>query len=511
MALGGYVSNLPDVNISDSEKDEDWHKKFNLAILNDSISSNYEFAYQAMQSCYDYYDGVQSDAAYSFLQETEGGDTLPAEFIHFNKIKTKVDVLIGELIQKGYDIRVKAINKDAESRRLREKQKRLSLMRIKDDLVDLEKSTGLHTMPKQGIPEDEAELDHDMSNWKDKSEIFITRALKVIDRKYNWGYERMALFRDILIAGRCFCKVEIQEGIPIYRRVDPRYVVFDALSKDDFLSDSSYFGEICYMSLAEARQKFNLTEDEINLVRTSSGEGSRGFRATEAAKGSNVSFVSGEGKNLKVMVFYAYWQDNKKMQYLKTEDQYGNEHYKSITAKEGKKAERKNKGTVVTRQIKIWRKCTVIGGNVVRDWGVMENMIRSVDNISDTVPPIVSLIPNYMNFRGISKVEQLKGLQDLKNISMYGLQLTMARAGSKGFVYDVAQCPDEYTPEQVISQLKMTGIALINSKKDGVPNPYNAFSEFDMTISNSVNQYLEISIMIDREMSQISGVNEARQ
>jgi len=519
--VGGYSSNLPDVNIPDSKKDKDWHKRFNLAILNDSISTNYELAYLALQACYDYYDGIQDDEAWKFLQETEGGDTLPAQFLNFNKIKTKVDVLVGETIQKGYDIRAKAMNKTAQSRRLDEKFKRLALMRSLGDLKDLEKATGIPTVPgiASQLPADEEALNEDMKNWKDYSERFITRALKAIDRKYNWGYERMALFRDILIAGRCFCKVEIQEGMPKYRRIDPRYMVFDSFSKDDFLTDSSYFGELYYMTLAEARQKFNLTKDEIDLVRRSSSEGNRGFRHANEMLGPNNGANQGrlryvwedQGKALKVMVFYAYWQDNKKMRYLETEDKFGNKHYKSIDEKEAKKAEKKKKGKVVTRQIKIWRKCTVIGGQVIRDWGEMENMIRSVDNIADTLPPYVSLIPNYMNFRGVSKVEQLKGLQDLKDISMYSLQLAMARAGAKGFVYDVAQCPDEYTPEEVISQLKVTGIALIDSKKDGVPNPYNAFSEFDMTISSSIEQYLHISRMVDQEMAEISGINEARQ
>jgi hypothetical protein len=111
----------------------------------------------------------------------------------------------------------------------------------------------------------------------------------------------------------------------------------------------------------------------------------------------------------------------------------------------------------------------------------------------------------------VSIVEQIKGLQNLKNITMYNLQLAMSRAGAKGFVYDVSQLPDKWEIEDALKYLKVAGIAFINSAQDEMPSSFNQFQQFDMTLSQSVGQYLDISAMIDREIDSITGVNNARQ
>jgi hypothetical protein len=87
----------------------------------------------------------------------------------------------------------------------------------------------------------------------------------------------------------------------------------------------------------------------------------------------------------------------------------------------------------------------------------------------------------------------------------------MARAGSAGFVYDVSQCPDDWDVDTVIKYLKTVGIAFINSKQSGTPSQFNQFQAFDLSLSSSVTNYLELSRWIDEEMDSVFGVNEARQ
>jgi hypothetical protein len=58
--------------------------------------------------------------------------------------------------------------------------------------------------------------------------------------------------------------------------------------------------------------------------------------------------------------------------------------------------------------------------------------------------------------------------------------------------------------------MKIAGIMIIDSSADGA-GQHNQFKDFDQTLSDSVNRYIEISMLMDREMDAISGINEARQ
>jgi hypothetical protein len=511
MAQKHATYSIPQLTVPESQKDESWHKQFVQAITSDSIDDSFTFNYAAMDEAVNFYQGLQNGDDFKFLQEAEDGDTLPAQWVNYNKIKTKIDLLLGELTEKGYELRVKAINKDAKSRRLEEKERVRVEMRLQELAENLEQTYGLALQSNEYLPENEEELDEYFNlTYKEKSEIIMEAAIKFLAKRNNWDYERMALFRDVLIMGRCFCRIEMESGLPVIRRVDPRLIIHDPNATDDFLSDSTYFGEVRYMSISEAADMYNLTREQIKQ----SYQSYQQFQRTNttnaytidftALDGTNLKYFKTDGGELRILVLTAYWVDTKILNNKLSEDKFGNEHITKVKdTYEGKKT--------LKKRIKIWRKGTLVGGKFLKNWGEVENQVRDVDNLSETAPPIKGFIPNYLNGAGVSKVHQLKGLQDFKDVVMYNIQLAMARAGAKGFIYDVSQLPDEWDIHTAIKYLKTVGIAFIDSKKDGFPSNYNQFQTIDMTLSASVKQYLEISLFIDQEMDAISGINEARQ
>jgi len=505
---------FPDLNIPEYKKDEDWHKRWVKSIFENAVDARYGLAYQMMQENYNFYDGIQASEEYNFLQTSESGDTLPAIWINYNQIRNKVDVLLGELTARGFGIRVRAQNKESESKRLDKKFEMLTQMRLKDIYEEMEDSYGIPVMPPghERLPDDLEELeDYLTSTYKDECERVMENALRYLVKKYEWDYLRIRLCQDLIITARCFCKMSIEEGLPKYNRVDPRFMVFDVSAKDDFLRDSAYFGEIRYMPLSEAVQLYNLTKKEVETVKRASGISSQfntflfNLQGSYLNSTSNIAYLTGTADSLKVLVLEAEWQDWKTVKRKKSTDKFGITHYKKV------KPNAKGKD-IVSKKVKIWRKGTLIGGEIMRDYGVMENMVRSVDDIYDTKSSYVSLCQNWVNYQSVSKVQQLKGLQKFKNIALYNLQLQMNRAGGKGFMYDISMIPDGWNLEEVLYYLKTAGVGVYNSKQDGgIQSPSGAFAEFDMTISQSINQYLMISQMLDREMDVISGINEARQ
>ena len=503
----GVASQFPNLNIPDSQKKEDWHKQAVESITNRSLNQTYTINYVMMNECVNYFQGLQSGDEYKFLQESTDGEVLPAKWKNLNKIRPKLSIVIGEFLEKGYDIHVKAINTEAVSKKLAEKNKTLVEMRLAPVAQMLEGQTGMPLQSGKPLPQDEQELDdYYSSEYKETSEFVMESALKWLAKKFKWDYTRMQMFSDMLIMGRCFAKVEIINGLPKIRRVDPRLMIFDTNSTDDFLSDSTYFGEVRYMSEAEAIEQYNLNNEEIESIRSGQKEPSTNssFVGGSPTQNNQVMYFKKEAGQLRVLCVTAYFADTKSYNKEIAVDKYGNEHINP--AKEGDK-----KANVKQSRIKIWRKGTIIGGKVLKDWGELENMPRSIDNLGETQPPFIACLPFFMNGTSVSITQLLKPLQDLKNITMYNVELAMSRAGAKGFVYDLAQLPEGMEMETAIKYLRVQGIGFIDSKKDGIQSSFNQFSTFDMTISDSIVQYINIMGMVDREMDTISGINEARQ
>ena len=509
--MATFTGAFPDINVPKSEKNEEYHKHWALSILNEAVDGRFDIGYRLMQESYDFYDGTQDNDEYSFLQESESGDNLPAIWINYNSVRTKVDVLLGELSAKGFEVNVRAINKDAVSRKLDEKWKIKAKMMMQGDLQDLQEISGLPVAPVEKLPETEEELnDYIEFKYKEDAEKVMEAALKYLVKKYEWMRKRIEVFRDLVITGRCFVKTEIVEGMVQYKRVDPRYMIFDTTSRDDLLRDSAYFGHIELLPLAEAKQRFKLTKTEIDEMGAGATTHTNHFLNVFNSDSSRVNsettleFLSGAKDNLKVLVFYGQFQDTEMVKRKVSTDQYGNKHYKKV--KDGAKGK-----DIKNTPVKVWRKVTLIGGSVVRDWGVKENMIRSIDDMYDTRSDYICLAHNFVNGKTISKVDLIKGLQKFKNMALYNLQLAMNRAGAKGFMYDMSMIPDRWDVDDVLYYLKTAGIGFFNSMKDGMSRPNPGITNFDMTISQSIHQYMGIAQMIDSQMDEITGINEARQ
>jgi hypothetical protein len=503
---------FPRIDIPKKDKEnEKYHKQFTLAIINNSIHTSYDVNYAAMNESVVFFNGQQGGDEFNFVQSAEDGEVLPAKWITFNRIRSKLEVLFGELQAKGYQINATSINKDAKARKLQAKEESRVNMRMAPDREMLEQSVGMSLAPQGFLPQDEEELDSFYNyTFKEKNEIIMEYALRWLAKKHKWSYTRLAAYRDLMIMGRCFYITEIKDGLPYTRRIDPRFIIFDANATDDFLSDSTFFGEIRYMTVADASSKYGLAEDEIKNLHSQHQQ----YQRTQTnvvnqslfmgLEGSSLQYFKGDGNDLRVLVMTGYWQDQEILKHREFTDSYGGEHIKEVSDKA-------TKGKLRSNTVSQWRTATLIGGELVKDWGVLKNSVRDNDAMAETQCPIKGLIPNYFNGQGVSKVDQIKGLQKLKDLAMYNMQLEMTTAGRKGFVYDTSQTPDGWDIHTVMKYLKTAGIAFIDSKKDGLGSSHNQFQKIDQTISEGVNHYINIALLMDSQMDAITGINDARQ
>ena len=100
------------------------------------------------------------------------------------------------------------------------------------------------------------------------------------------------------------------------------------------------------------------------------------------------------------------------------------------------------------------------------------------------------------------------------NIVMYHIELALARSGGKAVVYDVAQLPTNLgmDMQSVMYHLKSDGIIPINSKEEGnQTQTFNQFQQIDFTLSNSVQQLINLKLMLEETAGQVSGVSRQRE
>jgi hypothetical protein len=510
------ISGFP--SLLSKSKDEEWHRKFVVSIISNSLNTDYDLSYTVKDECAKFFNGdTLGSKEFAFMQTAPDGEALPAVWMNYNKIRVKVMRLVGELSAKGYNLTVKAVNKDAASRKMKKKVEMFVNMRLEPFFNQLEEEFGLPVKPEQSVPRDEEELEYWVSNvYKENTELVMEACIKFIAKKFKWTDVRVSLFRDVLMYGQCFVKNEVVNGFPMFRRIDPRNMVFDVDCTDDFASDATFFGEARYMNIADLIEQYNLSKDEISQIYNAAGAltAGREMQSFGENTGYLVDFFRNQGSrlfknrqgNMRVLVYSATWVDFKSIKFKESTDNYGNVHFKPL--EEGAEGD-----NIVSKRIKVWRQGTLIGGVLMKEWGEVKNMVRNTDNPSDAICPYTSFLHNWVDYRSVSLVEQLSALQKFKDITMYNVQLQIATAGSKGFAYDVAKCPADWRPETVLRYLKTTGIAFYDSSQDPNPNSGNAtgITPVDLSLSDSVRQYLEISMMIDREMDAISGINDARQ
>ena len=487
---------LPDLNLPENEKDETWHKNYTLAIANRVWVDSYDYWQDRIQENFDYFDGREDLDKYSFITEDENGDSLPAIYTRFNKVRTLIKSLTGELETAGYTIDVCGINKQFKVDKLNYRNDLIAQVHTMADMMDLESASGLPTAEPlpEGMPQTEKEIDEWFKkSYKTKEEQANKAILKALAEKYRWEALRVTLFRDVLIAGFCVAKTEIVNGLPKMRRIHPKTFVYDTSCEDEFMLDSTYRGEVRWMSMADAASTYNLSKSDRKQIEDS-------YNSLSSSTRDNYKWYDGN----KVAVLYAEWEDIKKKKAKKSVDKYGNVHYKRMD-------DAKQKKDIVSKEYKVMRKCVVLGGEIVRDWGIDDNMIRSVDDITDTQSSYTVYSPAYGNGNMVSEVDQIKGIQEQKNIALYHVQRALAISGSRGFAYDISQLPDNYELEEVMGILKSSGIMLYNSNEDGIQKPNNPVQEVDLSLNNSVMTYINLAQYYDQEMNAITGISPERQ
>ena len=503
---------FPNVAQSESKKDKQYYRAWLDAIVNTNFNAAWVTNYNKLALLYSFFKiGTGSDLT-GYLQTAPDGSAMPGIWMSSNNVETRLQSLIGELDERGYQIKAKALNSEAVARKYEERERLRIERKLQPVMEEAEAMSGLPVQSEEYIPQTDLELDEYMDlSWKDKHVQILEAALKWIAHRSDWDDERKALFIDKLIGNLCAVRHEIVRGVPQSPRVDPMQFIYDPHAKGDLLKDATYFGEVDYIPLAAAAERYGLSLDEMKQAQQEY-ENYLGMGMEDRSNGDYNHYGSMPGQSLKwfktddgiprCLVIRGAWRDIKILQHKDEENEKGT-FFQEVSDKDVKK-----KDKVVRNKIECWRRGTLIGGKFLREWGECPNQPRKIDSLEVTRPPYEV----WRDSNSISLLEKLVTPQVLKDIALYQLQIQMARAIGKVLVFDEAMMPEGQSKEQVVSRMKADGLVWVNSKEYQLTQGnLNLFKEFDLSLSASIAQSIQIIDYLDRQIDSISGITPERQ
>jgi len=505
---------MPSMLVSEKEKNDEWCEQVLNSIVGYMASGDSTHNFSRVRDIRNYqiYNGDLNQADYSYLTE-QYGLTYPARLVNYPIITPKIDLLLGEELRRPLDMKVSTVNKEAVVRKHDHKVSLMMRELLDEFHEEFKEKEGIDIIEQgQGIPVPEDIELYMKYNYREMIEETAQDGLEYIVNRYNIKDIFKEGFRDLLVTGKEFFKLEISNGDPIARRVDPRTIVYDYSVHSDYLENASWVGEERWLTINEINDIYKdyLTKDDLLEL----------DKMRHLYKGGDVNHYNtyfewvnvGHGKETKIRVINAEWKSLRAIKFKLSENKFNPSRPFRKMVKDTYKP-RKGENIQTKWVDDVWE-ATKIGGKILVKAQRRDNQVRSIDDPGKTPLSYVGCIKNNTTGNPVSLVDLLDNIQMLYNIVVYQIELAMARSGGKAVVYDTSQLPTNLGMDiqTVLYHLKTDGIIPINSKDEGNQvSTFNQFQQIDFTLSQSVQQLINLKVMLEDMAGQVSGVTRQRE
>lgn len=515
-------------NTEDNKKDikdvyiEDIRRNMKQSIDKNSILKS------KMSLCYDYFHGTQAKSGFMDLfdvfdvKSEKGNLVAPLVYMNLNKIKNKVNVLLGDLIDMGFEASATAINKEAKSRKQDYKLKVLTEMSIKPlmDMVAVE--SGIDMASEL---EDDDDIAKHIENYKDVSELSIEACLRYTLEYWSYQFMRLQFLLDVVVAGECHARTSIQNGMPKISRENSLNVYYPRnINDNDFLDSTQQIGVVYYADIREIFEKYKLDETQRkelsermkNNINSTDGEFYVSF-------GNSKYFEPYEVETSRCLVSSWEWTAIEKMTGVQAVYENGLETFEVLFGDDAKKTIDKSEYAdakefkVIRKEVNVKKKGTLIADKYLVDYGYVENQPRFYTDYGRSVSSITSYRPYYINGQSTSMVMDIMQPQDFINYIWTKVQLEVTKSKGVTTVVDVSKLPKEWGSgteaiNTMFHYLKNHGVEFINSQQnEGVPQGGNSSRTSDDGLGQTIVGLMSLMSFMDNEMKTISSINDVRQ
>lgn len=536
------IGSFPVQKLPMSKKTKDWKEACVDYIIgksgfNSGGGRNGRTRYEEMQTYYDLYNSIYNEKDLLYVTNPfKQKDGFPATAQDYNIIKPKIDLLLGEETKRPFNFRVVRTSDIATSE-------------VQDTAKQMLEDYVMATIMSQLGPEEAQRYQQALQNgeillpekiqkylskdYKDIAEVTAYHSLNYLKNKLNVVHEFYKGWKDALIAGEEIYYVGIINGNPYLERVNPLYFSYDQSADLEFIHDSDWCCRKMIMSATEIYDRFydKMTEKQLNELLETVDDVSRGGINPEVRKTSmdyphlKTRTINGltsnpfEGSD-NINVWHCCWKSFKKIGFVTYQDPNTGE-IDELQVDESYKVTGMELNVEWTWIIEVWEGYRV-GEDLYIGIQPLEYQHISADNLNSQKLPYTGVVYNNTNSAPRSLVSMMKPLQYMYIVLWYRLELAMARDKGKVPVIDVTQIPKSMGIDvnKWMHYLGALGVAFINpyeegwdipGREGGKPSQFNQFTSLDLTMANTIDQYINLMDKIEAMVSEISGVSKQRE
>lgn len=525
-----------------SKKTEDWKKSCVDYIIGKSQggsrNGNNRTRKEEMQTYYDLYNSIYNEKDLKYVTNPfKQQDGFPAMAQDYNIIKPKIDLLLGEETKRPFNFRVVRTSEIATSE-MQDKAKQMLIDYIQATIMSKlgpeEQARYQQALQSGEIMTPEQIQKYMSKDYKDIAEITAYHSLNYLKNKLNITHEFFKGWKDALIGGEEIYYVGILNGEPCLERINPLYFDYDTETSDlEFIHDAQWCVYEMKLSVTDIYDRYydKLSEKQLNELLDLMSDSAKGGVNPEVRKTSldyphiKTHTINGfstnpfeDGSN--ISVWHTCWQGFKKIGFVTITDPETGEPIEYIVDETY---------NVTGMELNVewkWIIETYEGYRAGEDlyFGMqpIEYQFVSADNPNAQRLPYTGVIYNNTNSKPRSLVSMMKPLQYMYIVLWYRLELAMARDKGKVVNMDITQIPKSMNIDvsKWMHYLSALGVNFINpyeegwdipGREGGKPAQFNQITALDLTMANTINQYIMLMDKIESMLSEISGVSKQRE
>ena len=535
------INQFPIQKLPMSKKTKDWREACVDYIIGKSMggsrNGNNRTRKEEMQTYYDLYNSIYNEKDLKYVTNPfKQQDGFPAMAQDFNVVKPKIDLLLGEETKRPFNFKTIRTS-DIATSEMQEKAKQMLIDYIQATIMSKlgpeEQARYQQALESGEIMPPEQIQKYMSKDYKDVAEITAYHTLNYLKSKLNITHEFYKGWKDALVGGEEIYYIGIQNGNPCLERINPLYFDYDTDTSDlEFIHDAQWCVYEMKLSVTDIYDIFydKLSEKQLNQLLDMADGTSKGGINPEVRKTSldfphiKTHTIGGQSNPFEstnsISVWHCCWQSFRKIAFVTIQDPETGEPVEYIVDESYNET-----GTEISVEWK-WIIETWEGYRAGEDlyWGIepLEYQYVSSENPNAQRLPYTGVIYNNTNSKPRSLVSIMKPLQYMYIVLWYRLELAMARDKGKVVNMDITQIPKSMNIDvsKWMHYLSALGVNFINpyeegwdipGREGGKPASFNQITALDLTMANTINQYIMLMDKIEAMLSEITGVSKQRE
>lgn len=536
--LGGQ--NLPQQKLPMSSKDKEWGKSCINYYSNYRYTNGSNLRSDRFRKLinYDLYNGKVNHKDIETICDPLGvntSSTFSARFQHYDIVSEPIRLLIGEETKRPDNHIVVSESPDDINRKTAGIKAKI-MQALQESLAY---QIDPNADPNNPPPPPEEILKYEKYTPSDVIESKANKILKALKKKVNTRLLFSQGWKDALIAGEEVYWVGIENAEVTMRRVNPVSLTVILDGDTTFIDDAIAVVEERMLAINTILDEYGdiLSKDDIdkleNYTRGTFGSFNTagGFEPQfEVVNGQNAfagvtptnAYNGNNSNNYSIRVTRVEWKSMKKIGELTWSDEDGEPQTEIIdeffNLRVFKQAFPDAK--IEWYWINEAWEGVKIGLDIFTEIRPKANQRRRLDNPYFCRLGYTGFIYEATNSQSVSLIDRLKPYQYLYDIIAYRLEIAFASDQGKKFIMDLAQIPASQgiDIDRWLYYLKEMNIAFINSFEEGkkgaatgqLANKFNQFQAIDLSLSQSIQQYINMLDYIKQQVAFVSGVTPQR-